>query len=341
MKREVAWIAGAIVVAILSLAAWRLWLAKETPTQVISNRSGQIPVAQGGTTSSQQHPATLATPPLEWGDKTVAMKTIWANENSKSLDTYGIVIDQHGDPVPGAKVRAGVGLYVDFTRSGGEDYYTQTDSKGRFSFLSLHGAGVGFTPEKPGYQFNGRLPNSRPNDYNPNPNNPIVLKMWKIEGTQPMIYTRINHLLPLDGKPASFDLQTGKLATGGGDMDVTYKRNPLNVSSTRPFDWSITFGMSNGGIVEDNDPYPNEAPAEGYKPSITIDMPATALGWSSSLTRSFYFKSRGGQTFGRMSVTITLGGGRQPAPTLFDAVIYANPAGSRNLEFDPAKQISR
>jgi hypothetical protein len=29
----------------------------------------------------------------------------------------------------------------------------------------------------------------------------------------------------------------------------------------------------------------------------------------------------------------------QPPPTLFDVQIYANPAGSRNLEFDPKKQI--
>jgi hypothetical protein len=31
----------------------------------------------------------------------------------------------------------------------------------------------------------------------------------------------------------------------------------------------------------------------------------------------------------------------QPPPTLFDINIYANPAGSRNLEFDPAKEIMR
>jgi hypothetical protein len=43
--------------------------------------------------------------------------------------------------------------------------------------------------------------------------------------------------------------------------------------------------------------------------------------------------------FGRMTIKIMAD--YQPPPTLFRAEIYANPAGSRNLEFDPSKRIIR
>jgi hypothetical protein len=70
---------------------------------------------------------------------------------------------------------------------------------------------------------------------------------------------------------------------------------------------------------------------------MTFDFPADMPNWTYSFAPSFYFESGNGQVYGRMSVKIMAD--FQPPPTLFDAEIYANPAGSRNLEFDPSKQI--
>jgi hypothetical protein len=130
---------------------------------------------------------------------------------------------------------------------------------------------------------------------------------------------------------------TGKRAAKG-ELIVALTRNPVNIVRGKHFDWTLKLEVSNGGLLEQLDAYPNEAPAEGYQSSVTIDMPANMPNWSSHLTRSFYFKSRGGGTYGRM--TIDVAANFQPPPTVFRALIYANPAGSRNLEFDPNKMSS-
>jgi len=62
-----------------------------------------------------------------------------------------------------------------------------------------------------------------------------------------------------------------------------------------------------------------------------------AFQWSSTATPYLYFKSKDGKVFGRMNVEITAD--YQPPPTVFRADILANPAGSRNLEYDPKKRI--
>jgi len=217
-----------------------------------------------------------------------------------------------------------------------ETFTTETDANGNFEFEGHHGWQLGVVVKKEGYevgQGNGVYEAPNKEDVT-NPTERAVFHMWKLQGSEPMTSTRITSLLPFDGTAMSFDLLTGARSPGGGDITVKYKRDAANVTGGKPFNWSITFEMTNGGLVEETDAYPNEAPAEGYQPSVSFDMPANASNWSASLSRSFYFKGRGGQDYGRMNVTLTLGGGRQPAPVLLNALVYTNPAGSRNLEYD-------
>jgi len=103
------------------------------------------------------------------------------------------------------------------------------------------------------------------------------------------------------------------------------------------YNWSLSVNIPSGGMQEITDIYPNEAPAEGYESEITFDFPTNIPNWTYSFTRSFFFKSQNGQFYGRISVNVMAN--FQPPPTLFDAEIYVNPSGSRNLEFDPSKQI--
>jgi len=122
---------------------------------------------------------------------------------------------------------------------------------------------------------------------------------------------------------------------------VKLTREPVNIVRGKPFDWSISLEIANGGLIEVSDVYPNEAPIEGYKSSVAINVAATEdiKDWQSSLRKSFYFKSRGGQNYGRITINVTAD--FQPPPTSFGAEIYTNPSGSRNLEYDKNKEISR
>jgi len=258
-----------------------------------------------------------------------------AARNAQSLDFYGKIVDQNNQAVSNVKVTARVGLYSGITHSGEKDYDTESDSAGNFSFTGIHGAGAGFTLQKEGYVYDQRqASSSRPADYAPDPNKPVIFKMWKLNGQEPMTACSISTTIPCDGKTMTFNLLTGR---GKGDLVVTLTRDPVNIDRSKPFDWTLTVGIANGGLVENTDTYPNEAPADGYQQSITITMPADDKNWASSLTRSYYFQS--GQMYGRMTINVTAN--FQPPPTFFGASIYTNPSGSRNLEFDSSKQINQ
>ena len=265
-----------------------------------------------------------------------AMQATLMEQNKKSLDLYGLVVDQNGQPVVGVKVRGSIGLNVNMVQSGGEIHYTETDSLGRFNFLGIHGVGIGLWPQKEGYFYDLKLPSQRPDNYHPDPNNPIVFTMWKLNGPEPMIHTKLHSYVPCDGTQTTFNLLTGK-KDANGDLLVKISRDPVNIDRSKPFNWSLTVKLPNGGLQDITDIYPNEAPAEGYQAEITFDFPTNKPNWTYSFARAFYFKCKNGQVYGRMSVNVMAN--FQPPPTLFDAEIYANPAGSRNLEFEPAKQI--
>lgn len=258
---------------------------------------------------------------------------MWS-ENHKSMDFYGTIVDQNNRPVEGVSVTAGVGTYDGPTRSGGQKYFTVSDVEGRFSFTGIHGAGSGYLLEKSGYEFNQRQPfASRPKDYVPDPNKPAILSIWKLQGAEPMLRTQIQAGLACDGTPRRLDLLTGRRDTG--NLVVALTRKPTNIDRGRPFDWTLTLEIPGGGLIETSDIYPYKAPSGGYESSISINMPANTKQWTPQVNRSYYIFD--GKNYGR--ITIDIMANYQPPPTHFEVASYMNPMGSRNLEFDQAKQL--
>src|ERR1039458_6513202 len=107
--------------------------------------------------------------------KALIIECFTAARNAKSLDFYGMIIDQNDHPVDGVKVTAKVGLFLSINHSGGKDYDTESDSTGKFSFIGIHGADSGFILQKEGYVYDQRQPSSsRQADYTPDPGNPVI-----------------------------------------------------------------------------------------------------------------------------------------------------------------------
>jgi len=78
---------------------------------------------------------------------------------------------------------------------------------------------------------------------------------------------------------------------------------------------------------------------EGYQKSITLSFSTNTVGWQSWAKRDYYFNDKNGQLYGRMTIEVHAGA---PTPEAFFGInAFANPAGSRNLEFDPGKQINQ
>jgi len=235
------------------------------------------------------------------GEAEIAMEIDKVLPSDKaSMDTYGKVVDQDGQPVVGAKVRG----FLEFEANDNDDEHdTKTDAQGRFQFLGLHAKGLTMVPEKEGYEFNARIsPNVyRPSNYLPDLNTPLVITMYKLHGGEPMKHIQINTDVPCDGNVKRFDLLSN-VQRNGGDLQVTLTRDPLNPGPKergKPFNWTATFAITNGGLVEipTNTIYPYEAPAEGYRPVITWNYPTNMVGWGFHIKRSFYFKSQNGQVY--------------------------------------------
>lgn len=106
------------------------------------------------------------------------------------MDTYGKVVDQNDSPLAEVAVEEGVGTYETPTRSGSKTFRTVTDSTGCFHFAGIHGAWAGFNLKKDGYIYNLKAPTtSRPKSYDPDPRTPILFRMWKLKGANPLPIT--------------------------------------------------------------------------------------------------------------------------------------------------------
>ena len=273
------------------------------------------------------------------------MSEILAMTSRTPIAFYGKVIDQRGSPIAGAKVTAGVQAVTHFMENRQEQYSTVTNSDGRFQFTGLHGQDLGIYVSKEGYEFRSTLkryeysihtPESQ--RHHPDPSSPEVFTMWKAKGAEPLVHVEFNRVgVPVDGSPTSFDLLTGKKVPSGGDLILKVERQPLHIHGEEPFDWKATIEVPDGGIVEQHDAYPNEAPGDGYEGQYTIEMPANSKEWKSSVTRNFYVKARSGKLYARVSLKIIAD--YEPPPTKVTMEVYVNPAGSRNLEYDPRKKV--
>ena len=339
MKKRIIFV-GAIV-ALLIAGTWWFLANKaaltESPNSILSKKpdhgTNSAPGSLSPSNASQtNHVAPTQNPviPPELNPKVVAMKAIWAGENSKSQDFYGKIIDQYGKPVEGATA---IGTLMQIqgidTGTKKETHTTKSDENGGFQFTGLHGWQLGVVVKKEGYEMGQgagfyQAPNQK--DIS-NPSERAIFTMWKLKGPEPMIHTTIDASLACNGTPRNFDVVNAR--RDAGNLLATYSRNPLNIAKSPTFDYNLTLGIKGGGLIEINDLYPNEAPSDGYQ-QISVDMRANDPKWTSSMDKSFYFFD--GKNYGRLAVHLQAN--YPPPSTHFTIEAYVNPSGSRNLECD-------
>jgi len=267
-------------------------------------------------------------------NKAEVMEAMISERNMQNQDFYGKVIDQYGNPIVGADVKGNI-MLDGLGTSKEETHTTQTDQMGFFQFTGLHGASLGVTVRKEGYQIDVRGRGYKaPIGQTSSPDDRATFTMWKLRGAEPIRYVSAESRIPSDGTSITFDTTTGK-ENPNGDLQVTLSRLPLQVRrSGQKFDWGIKIEILHGGLVEENDAYSYWAPASGYQPSFEFNISSNDIPWHSTMTQNFYIKNSQGQ-FGRMQMeayaSVT------PAGIKFD--LWINPSGSQNLEFDTTKQI--
>jgi hypothetical protein len=206
--------------------------------------------------------------------------------------------------------------------------------QGRTFDYHLEKTGYDSMPEGDAFDYTKLI--SEENRHHPDPKTPIVLKMWKLQGVEPLVYKQESFDLPAVGLPVRIDLVTGKVVPDGGDLIIAIKHGQQTTgSSIIKYDWSAEVRPVDGGLIVTKQRVTNMhlAPEDGYVQSCLVEMPATRPDWSRTYTENLYLKSRGGR-YARLSLDIH----SIPTGTSYVAIkSWLNPSGSRNLEYTPSK----
>ena len=326
------------IIAMLLLAV--LWWRQASSPSPNPGTASSVPVTQRETPSQTKEPATTAQlPTVTTNQRQVEGSRFGglAALSGQPIEFYGKVIDQDNKPLPGVEVVGRTGSKTGFMQEEHRAYSTATGPSGLFSFDGFNGAGLVIDLKKPGYNFESSrrqflysLIDPDKKRFTPDRNNPVVFRMWKSTGAEPLVqYQQSLGRAPIDGTPVQIDLAKGKLVKENGDLLVSVSWGPRIGKSFYAFDWSVKLSVPGGGIMEGGDDTMFYAPADGYQES--LDYRFSADERKSQLHKTFYVSSRNRQTYSRVELWVA----NQPGDSETDVTgrVWLNPKpGSRNLE---------
>ena len=294
-------------------------------------------VATGGTLA-----ATIPSSSSLPRDKIGLLKGI-LEANDVDIVFYGRLEDQFGNALGNVPINFEI-RYENVSGKGVQRGQVASDAYGSFTISGYKGERLSFIPEKQGYVLtshnNGGVYSPQwPEEQrvHPDPNNQVVIKLWKLKGGEHLIHFQTGIHVPLDGTMTAFDLQTGRQVESGGDFILSVK------SSAKPnirqeYDWQVTIQAVDGGLISSSDDFEQMflAPDFGYEPKLDINYQKDTRSWTSRFIGSFYFTSRNGNCYGKFGVEVLTDATKNDTvPVILNS--YVNPTASRNLEIDPAK----
>jgi len=95
--------------------------------------------------------------------------------------------------------------------------------------------------------------------------------------------------------------------------------------------------VGQSGITESKNGFLFEAPVTGYQNALQIEQKQENPDYQREARLQCYVRLADGKTYGRIEANVLPKYNNDAA---IDLKIYVNPSGSRNLEYDPAKQIN-
>jgi hypothetical protein len=257
-----------------------------------------------------------------------------ASLNDVPIAFYGRLEDQFGNPVVGAQIAASIRIYSGM-QSTVEHSSVNSDANGFFQVKGGKGEGLGLWPRKDGYALATRDTYFKysymyADHFTPDPNNPTVIKMWKLQGAEPLVSLDKIYKLHCTDAPIYFDLLAGKVVPVGGDLKIMINRPAGEVSEHNPQKWSVDFEVVNGGFIETSDKewgITYAAPDNGYQTNGTFGN-NNGIG---ALDKAFFIQSRNGQIYGKLGFSVGIN--NEPDDLMYIRFSgFANTNGSRNWE---------
>jgi len=282
-----------------------------------------------------------------------------AEASNQRVLFYGKVLDQNGDPVVDATVRATstarAGVAEALASGKGQKHKelaATTDAKGCFNLDGGRGFGLHIQKiSKEGYVLKpysasqfiyGQLlrdPSSS-RFHHPDPTKPVVFHMWKLSELENIksyygaaLRMEVDTNRDILNHPY-VDLIEGKIHNDArSEWDLMLERLDDNEA-----EWRIRLIANKGGFHEAmNDSFLFEAPTDGYSNVLEISA-EDSRAWPGGKW-SGYVKLREGSAFGAIRFSVIV----HPSGTCRVAISDArvNPHGSRNLQYDGSNRIKQ
>lgn len=345
-----------LVVVAAALIALLLWFGKKEPektTFTTTVKTNAVSPATMGSSPPGTAPVRANTPTTTLITKTASATVtptplpqskveremgVLSNYNDIPIAFYGELEDQFSNAVANAVVNFSVQV-INGQESTTERGQVASDANGLFTISGYKGQNLDITPHKAGYVLAATdtlfwYSHLEAHPYSPDAYNPTIIRMWKLQGAQPLVGINKTFKLPYTGEPIFFDLLTGKVVSAGGDLEVIVTRAPGVITQRNHGDWSIKFVPVNGGILESDYHTAQvtfEAPASGYQDSYFVKMQSDEPGWYDNIQKEFFLTSRNGQVYSKFS--FDFGINDNPSGTMwFQFKGVASTNGSRNWE---------
>lgn len=345
MKRSLAWlfilfVVAAIVALVLYKAGKRVHLPTETELPVQKESA----VTNYSLTNRQTRSQHFASNQIIQKASQAATSEIELLRNSLEsknapISFYGRVIDQDGNGLADVHVSMDVRQWH-FNGHWGNtfpEFERITDSRGNFSVENTAGDYLSINSVvKNGYRLSPKAPNSFgygsvPNPIHPDPQNPVIIKMWELGESANLVSHRTLFGFQPDGRIYTLDLLADKKMESGnanGDLRVQFKRQSV-LKPKEEYPWTLELSAVNGGLIETTDEFEYLAPGNGYLPQVLFQTNAIFPKAMPDITKDYYFTSRNGQVYGVVSLQIFSDYNGQSAILVNSR---ANPNGSRNLQ---------
>lgn len=334
------------ILIVVVLIALMLWHTKKRPvetpptasieTNTSAANASSAPVGEPVHPNAPSAQAATNTAILSQ-NKGEQMKQGLAMLNDVPIAFYGRLEDQFGSAVFGAQITANVRIY-NGVQSTVEHLTTVSDGNGMFQITGSKGEDIGIMPKKEGYVLATtstyfKYSYMYADRFTSDPNNPTVIKMWKLQGAEPLVGINQNYKLHYTAAPINFDLLAGKIVPTGGDIKITVSRPTGEVSEHNPQDWGFEIAAVGGGLIETSgkeSAITFVAPEDGYQSSDTVTASSNRHGIG-VIQQVFFAESRNGQIYSKFNLTLGING----TPDGFMYVTFngvANTNSSRNWE---------
>jgi hypothetical protein len=274
------------------------------------------------------------------------MRNVLSNYNDVPIAFYGKLEDQFGAPVPNATVDFSIQVLNGY-ESGTQRGQVAADANGLFTISGYKGERLSAVPKKTGYALASRTGGGVYSELwaeeeraHPDPNNPVVIKMWKLQGQEPLASLDHKYRLAYTDAPICFDLLTGQIVPSGGDLKITVNRSTGVISARNRLNWDVRIEAVEGGVMDSTGSEETTywAPTDGYQPAVTISF--STNNWAESFSRGFFVTSRNGRVYSKLGLLFVIN--EKPDDQMYLTFGgIANTNGSRNWEGDPNTLKSR